>query len=132
MKGFMTKINTMVVVNLIILMAVCILVNLNKILHMDLEFIGKLMAVNILDFGQMINNMALVENSGMMEDFTKDFMLMERKMEEVSISGPIITIILEIGKLITSMGKECSNGMIRDSILGSGGITRCMVKVLTC
>ena len=99
---------------------------------MDLEFIGRLMEVNILAFGQKIDNMDLVENSGMMELFTKDFIFMEKKVDKVSINGQIRTTILEIGKMIISMEMECLNGMIRECISDNGKITRCMVKVLTC
>jgi hypothetical protein len=110
-------------VNSFILMAIFMMENGSTIKLMDMVSTIILMVLCMRDTGEMIFNMVKEKNHGLMDQFMKDIIWLERNMEWVFIVGMMEANTQENGMKIKSKDLEHTAGSMVDNIKVSGLIT---------
>lgn len=95
---------------------------------MGLAYNFILMEANLKEIGSMINNMALVQKYGRMEQNTQAHTNSDKDMVTELICGPMGAIILDSFVIVKQKGQENAASKMVDNIMETGCKTKCMVK----
>lgn len=90
------------------------------------------MALNTMDNGKMISNMAWEKKHGQMVLCTMETMSMARSMEEELSYGLMVQNIKDNFKIITLKALANINGLMVDLIMANGRTIKCMAKDSSC
>jgi hypothetical protein len=131
MKVFGRTIFTTAEASFIMLVEISMKVNLLTIWLKALEFTNMLMVASMSATGTKINSTDLVKKNGMTWVCIKDSIRMHLKKDRVNTVGLMATATLESGVRTCWMVRDFSYGTTIDSILETGRIIWCTVKVFT-